>query len=98
MKIFGANKNLYRIIPSMIDGFKPVARRFIYTLYKGKGRHNFIKMSKAAADTTAMFHPHGTAAVEDTGAKLGNPVINNLLCGKRRSEAVPFVIFAIFTI
>ena len=28
-KIFGANKNLYRIMPNLIDGLKPVQRRFI---------------------------------------------------------------------
>ena len=37
VKIFGANKNLYRIMISMQDGLKPVQRRFLYTLYKGKG-------------------------------------------------------------
>lgn len=78
MKIFGANKNLYRIIPSMQDGLKPVQKRFLYALYKGKGRTQFIKMSKAAADTTAMFHPHGGASVEDVGAKLASPISNNV--------------------
>ena len=34
IKLFGANKNLYRIMPSMIDGLKPVQRRFLYSLYK----------------------------------------------------------------
>lgn len=77
-KIFGANKNLYRIIPSMQDGLKPVARRFLYTLYKGKGRTQFIKMAKAAADTTASFHPHGSASVEDVGVKLASPIANNV--------------------
>lgn len=77
-KIFGANKNLYRIMPSMIDGLKPVQRRFLYTLYIGKGRHNFIKMSKAGADTTAMFHPHSNTSVEDVGAKLASPIANNI--------------------
>ena len=45
MKIFGANKNLYRIMPSMQDGLKPVTRRFIYSLYKGKGKTDFVKMN-----------------------------------------------------
>lgn len=78
-KIFGANKNLYRIMCSTIDGCKPVQRRFLYSLYKGKGRTQFIKMSKAAADTTASFHPHGNASVEDVGAKMANPTCNNIL-------------------
>jgi DNA gyrase/topoisomerase IV subunit A len=78
-KIFGANKNLYRIMCSMQDGLKPVQRRFLYTLYKGKGRTQFIKMAKAASDTTAAYHPHGNVAVEDVGAKMANPTCNNIL-------------------
>ena len=78
LKIFGANKNLYRIMISMQDGLKPVQRRFLYTLWKGKGRNNFIKMSKAAADTTAAFHPHGSASVEDVGAKMTATIFNNV--------------------
>ena len=78
IKIFGANKNLYRIMPNFADGLKPSGRRFLYSLYRGKGRTQFIKMSKAAADTTADFHPHGSAAVEDTGAKLASPIANNI--------------------
>lgn len=78
VKIFGANKNLYRIMISMQDGLKPVQRRFLYTLYKGKGRNQFIKMSKAAADTTASYHPHGSASVEEVGAKMVSTIINNV--------------------
>ena len=77
VKIFGANKNLYRIMISMADGLKPVDRRFLFTLYKGKGRTQFVKMAKAAADTTASFHPHGSASVEDVGARLVSTIINN---------------------
>lgn len=78
-KIFGANKNLYRIMPRMQDGLKPVQERFLYTLYKGKGRNQFIKMAKAAADTTASYHPHGSASVEDVGAKMASPIANNIV-------------------
>ena len=78
MKIYGANKNLYRIIPSMQDGLKPVARRFLYTLYLGKGRTNFVKMAKAGGDTVATFHPHGNVSVEDSGVALASPISNNI--------------------
>lgn len=78
VKIYGANKNLYRIMPSMQDGLKPVQRRFLYSLYRGKGRTNFIKMAKAASDTVADFHPHGNVSVEDVGASLANPQSNNI--------------------
>ena len=77
-KIFGANKNLYRIMPSKADGLKPVSRRFVYTLYKGPGRNQFIKMSKAVGDTMADFHPHGDASICDVGARLASPIFNNI--------------------
>ena len=33
-KIFGANKNLYRTIASMIDGVKPGMRRLLYSWWE----------------------------------------------------------------
>ena len=86
IKIFGANKNLYRIMPSMQDGLKPVQRRFIYTLYTGRGRHDFIKMAKAASDTVAEYHPHGNVSVEDVGASLATPISNNIACVEGRGN------------
>lgn len=76
-KKFGANKNLYRIIPSLQDGFKPVNRRALYSLWKGKGRHKFIKLAKAASDTLD-YHPHSSASVEDVIARMANGQINNI--------------------
>lgn len=78
IKIFGANKNLYRITPRMQDGLKPVQGRFLYALYKGKGRTNFIKMSKASSDTVASYHPHAGTSVAEVGAKLASPISNNI--------------------
>ena len=86
IKIFGANKNLFRITPSMQDGLKPVHRRFIYTLYTGRGRREFIKMAKAASDTVAEYHPHGNVAVEDVGASLATPISNNICCVEGRGN------------
>ena len=79
IKIFGANKNLYRIIPSMVDGLRQVSRRFLYSLYKGKGRNEFIKMAKAAGDTMAAYHPHGDTSIVEAGATMANPCKNNVL-------------------
>ena len=78
IKLFGANKNLYRITPDMQSGLKPVQRRFLYTLYTGKGRREFIKMAKAANDTVAQFHPHAGTSVEEAGAALASPILNNV--------------------
>ena len=77
-RIFGTNKNVFRTTPSMQDGLKPVTRRFLYSLYMGKGRNQPVKMLKAASDTVADWHPHGGTSVEEAGAGLGNPVQNNI--------------------
>ena len=78
IRIFGANKNLYRIIPSMQDGLKPSARRFLYTMYKKASRGEFVKMASVAGDVIGSFHPHGNASVEDVGAGLASPIANNI--------------------
>ena len=41
-KNFSANKNLYRMIPSMIDGFKPGRRRFYYAWWLKDGSPNSV--------------------------------------------------------
>ena len=82
-KICGANKNLYRIIPSMIDGLKPGARRAMYTLYKYYDRNRKTKVAEIAGRVLAI-HPHGNVAVEDAIVSMGQTFANNcpLISGK----------------
>lgn len=58
-KLCGANQNLYRYIPSVIDGLKPVQRRFLYMMYiHGYHHKNYAKLSICDSDTVNL-HPHG---------------------------------------
>lgn len=76
-KIFGANKNLYRHIPSMIDGLKPVDRRVLYMMYMRKHYNNdYIKVSSAMG-ATLEIHPHGDQSLGDVFVGMARPWDNN---------------------
>lgn len=67
--VCGANKNLYRTIPSVIDGLKPGARRILYACYTAKNTNNGRELRKSASivgDTMGKYHPHGDSAIYDT--------------------------------
>lgn len=83
-KLFGANKNLYRIMPSMIDGLKPVTRRILYATYLlkayyiDKSHRNTLKMTRIVADTMGKFHPHGDQSIGDAAGGLAIEHANNI--------------------
>lgn len=77
-KIYGANKNLYRYFPSLIDGLKPVERRFLYGLYKeGRYKGRLLKLQRAASNAVE-FHPHGDASIADVGVGMSQDWANNV--------------------
>ena len=53
---------VYRALPELRDGLKPVNRCTLYAAYtmRNKGR---IKCSKIASEVSAQYHPHGDASV-----------------------------------
>lgn len=66
-KVFGANKNLARITPSLIDGLKPVQKRVLYDFWDKKiFKGNVYKTASAIGDTMGRFHPHGDSSIGDT--------------------------------
>lgn len=75
-KLFGANKNLYRIIPSMNDGLKPVQRRFLYSTWTSGNIDKFKKMGILASNTMAI-HPHGDKSIADVGGNMAQSWNNN---------------------
>ena len=88
-QVFGANKNLYRTIASLIDGLKPGKRRLFYSWWELENkpmnterstlnRLKFIKVDKLSANTV-NYHPHGTAATDDVIAKEGQYWNNNVM-------------------
>lgn len=88
--LFGANKNLYRTIPSLIDGCKPGKRRLFWSWYefekKPKNidsdtlkRLKFIKVSTLSANGM-IYHPHGDAANQEIIGREGQYWNNNVMC------------------
>lgn len=78
MKIFGANNNLMRHIPSFNDGLKPGERRILYTFFhdlKNTPDKPKIKVAKGAG-VVLGYHPHGDGPVKDTIVKMGRPWSN----------------------
>ena len=87
-KLFGANKNLYRTICSMIDGLKPGGRRLLYAWWDLEKRPmntkpetlkklNSIKCSKISS-SVSNIHPHGTSGISERLAKYGQYWNNNV--------------------
>ena len=64
--VYGANKNLARITPSLIDGLKPVQRRVLYTLHTSDN-HGMKprKGLRISGDVMGRFHPHGDGSIGD---------------------------------
>lgn len=78
MKIYGANVNLYRHVPSMIDGLKPVARRTLYTMYTSTAKNKLTKMAMICANTL-QFHPHGDQSIADVAGGMAQKFSNNVI-------------------
>lgn len=59
---FAKSVVVYRALPDIRDGLKPVNRCTLYAAYtmRNKGR---IKCSKIASEVSAQYHPHGDASV-----------------------------------
>lgn len=88
-KIFGANKNLYRTIPSLQDGLKPSKRRLFYTwwLHEKKPmntspatlkRLQFYKVNEVGG-WPVMFHPHSESSFYDMIGREGQYWNNNVM-------------------
>lgn len=79
MQIYGANNNLMRHVPFLMDGLKPGERRILYTLYevaKEQGIKEYTKVSDITGRTTA-YHPHGTDPIYKTIVKMAEEWTNN---------------------
>ena len=88
-QIFGANKNLARITPSLISGLKPGKTRCYYNWWEMEGRPQntksdtlkkleFYKVDELAS-TTVKYHPHGTASMQEMLGKDGQYWNNNVM-------------------
>ena len=80
MKIFGANNNLMRHLPAVLDGLKIGERRILYTMYANGIHYNssFVKVNTIVGNVM-LYHPHGDAPIYETLVKLAQPW-NNIQC------------------
>lgn len=89
VKIFGANKNDYRVTPRFNDGLKPGAGRLLYSWWLTEGRPQntkpetmkklqFAKASEISA-TAMRLHPHSDTANADLLVRMGQRWRNNVM-------------------
>ncbi|MGL5315622.1 MAG: DNA gyrase subunit A [Peptostreptococcaceae bacterium] len=68
-----------RAVPSM-DGFKPVARRILYTMYTNGYYNNkaYVKSARIVGDTMGRYHPHGDSSIYKAMALMSTSYNNNV--------------------
>ena len=87
--LFGANKNVYRIAPSLQDGIKPGKRRLYWSWWLSEKRPKdtsketlkklrFIKAGTISSNAMA-YHPHGDAAMSELIVREGQYWNNNVM-------------------
>src|SRR3546814_14868332 len=66
---------LFRSLPDVRDGMKPVHRRVIYGMYDGGFRpdKSFSKCARVVGEVMGQYHPHGDAPIHDALVRLVQP-------------------------
>ena len=61
-----------RAIPGVRDGLKPVQRRILYGMYKGKNTYDnkYRKSARAVGDIMGKYHPHGDSSIYDAMVRM----------------------------
>jgi len=78
-KIRGANVNIARISPMVIDGLKPVQRRTLYILSTDKyGGKKFRKLASISGDTFGKIHPHAITSIDNAVVGIEQPWKNTI--------------------
>ncbi len=64
-----------RALPDVRDGFKPVQRRILYTMWQQRltadAKHR--KCAKVVGDVMGNYHPHGDSAIYDALVRIAQP-------------------------
>lgn len=61
-----------RALPDARDGFKPVHRRVLYSMFETKNFYNspYKKCARVVGDVMGKYHPHGDASIYDTLVRM----------------------------
>lgn len=77
-KIHGANINIARITPDLIDGLKPVQRRALYNMYLKDQGKTFRKLATISGETFGKFHMHSPTSIDDAIVNIAQEWANNI--------------------
>ncbi|NQW59603.1 DNA gyrase subunit A [bacterium] len=66
---------MWRALPDVRDGLKPVHRRIIWDMDQQGFRPDrpFVKCARVTGDTMARYHPHGDSAIYDALVRMAQP-------------------------
>ena len=61
-----------RAIPDVRDGLKPVQRRILFGMYKGKNTYDnkYRKSARAVGDIMGKYHPHGDSSIYEAMVRM----------------------------
>lgn len=77
-QIHGANINLSRISPDIIDGLKPVQRRALYIMFLKDEGKKYRKLASISGDTFGRVHPHAPTSIDSALVGIGQSFNNNI--------------------
>ena len=75
--LYGVNVNIQRAIPEVYDGLKPVHRRLLYTMFKGRAKFS-PETVETLGGSVLQYHPHGNLGMKDIIAGLAQKYSNNV--------------------
>ena len=61
-----------RALPDVRDGLKPVHRRILYAMYKGRNTYDkpYKKSAKTVGDVMGSYHPHGDSSIYEAMVRM----------------------------
>ena len=61
-----------RAIPDLRDGLKPVQRRILYGMYRGRHTYDkpYVKSARSVGDIMGKYHPHGDSSIYDAMVRM----------------------------
>lgn len=69
-----------RALPDIQDGFKPVQRRIMFSMFQDGlfNEKNYVKSAKPVASTMGTLHPHGDSSIYSALCRMAVPYVMNI--------------------
>lgn len=78
LQLGGANINIARIAPNIIDGLRPVWRRALFSMHEGANQGLKFRKVQVIGSNTMLYHPHGDSSVFNVIYTMGQPWSMNI--------------------